>query len=770
MNTWHIHIKGQVQGVGFRPFIFRLANLENLKGWVSNAIDGVHIEINANQKTTHLFLGKILSQAPSLAQITASSITAVEKKEFTHFSIIESTKEGIANLLLSPDFGMCSDCQKELSTTTNRRSKYPFITCTNCGPRYSIIQDLPYDRVATTMQYFEMCDTCLEEDHSPSDRRYFSQTTSCPNCTIQLYLFDNNRITISKNPFEIIEKISQLWSEGKIVAIKGIGGYLLTCNATNKNVIQKLRQLKHRPTKPFALMFPNLDLVKKEVEISKMESQELENVVAPIVILNLKNTADTNLQLEAIAPNLNQIGVMLPYTPLFDLLLEKFKRPIVATSGNISNAPIIFDDKKALAELFTIADFTLTNNRQIVVPQDDSVIRFSFLKKQKIIIRRSRGLAPTYINPQLNFSNQTILSAGAMLKSTFTFLHQGNSFISQYLGDLENFDTTENYRHTIQHFFNLFRSDPEVIICDAHPDYPSTQFAEQLAAASNLPLLKVQHHIAHFAAILGEHNLIQSSEPILGVIWDGTGLGDDGNIWGGEFLIFKNHQFKRCGHLSYFDFILGNKMPKEPRISALVLSKNIPDALKILKEKFTEQEWNIYNKLITKDSILKSSSIGRLFDAVAALLNLCDKQSFEGEAAMLLENLALDFFKENGLDFLSSYFSKLSAQQTISTDEILSGIIEDIQQNKPINFIAAKFHFSLIQSIEAFAKLSNIQKIAFSGGVFQNGVLVDLLQHHLENKYELYFHQSLSPNDENISFGQLIYHQIQQNSANKSVP
>jgi hydrogenase maturation protein HypF len=770
VSTWHIHIKGQIQGVGFRPFIFRLANLENLKGWVSNAIDGVHIEINANQKTTHLFLEKIISQAPSLAQITASSITAVEEKQFTDFSIIESTKEGIANLLLSPDFGMCTDCQKELITTKNRRSKYPFITCTNCGPRYSIIQQLPYDRVTTTMQNFEMCGNCLEEYHSPTDRRYFSQTTSCPNCAIQLSLFDNNRITISKNPFEIIEKISQLWSEGEIIAIKGIGGYLLTCDANNKKVIQKLRQLKHRPTKPFALIFPNLEMVKKEVEISKMESMELKSVVAPIVILNLKNTTATNLQLEVIAPHLNQIGVMLPYTPLFDLLLEKFKKPIVATSGNISNAPIIFEDKKAFVELSTIADFTLTNNRQIVVPQDDSVIRFSYFKKQKIIIRRSRGLAPTYINSHLDFSNQTILSTGAILKSTFTFLHQGNIFISQYLGNLENFDTTKNYQFTIQHFFNLFRSEPEVIICDAHPDYPSTQFAEQLAASSNLPLLKVQHHIAHFAAVMGEHNLIQSSESILGVIWDGTGLGDDGNIWGGEFFIFKNHQFKRCGHLSYFDFILGNKMPKEPRISALILSKNIPDALNFLKEKFTETEWNIYNKIIAKDNTLKSSSIGRLFDAVAALLNLCDKQSFEGEAAMLLENLALDFFKINGLDFQSSYFSKLTSQQTISTDEILAGILEDIQQNKPTNFIAAKFHFSLIQSVEAFAEKININKLAFSGGVFQNGILVDLLIHHLGKNYELYFHQDLSPNDENISFGQLIYYNIQQDSADKSLP
>ena len=767
MNTWHLHIEGQVQGVGFRPFIYRLANLENLKGWVSNTIDGVHIEINADQETSQLFLEKIIEQAPVLAQITASTITAVGEKKFTDFLIKESSKKGIANLLLTPDFSMCTSCHKELIKIRNRRSKYPFITCTNCGPRYSIIQSLPYDRVATTMQYNQMCKNCLKEYHSPSDRRYFSQTNSCPNCRIQLYLFDNNKIKISQNSFEIIEEISHQWEEGKIIAIKGIGGYLLTCDATNKKTIQKLRQLKHRPDKPFALLFPDLQLLKSEVEITEIEAKELESVVAPIVILNLKDTSESTLQLDDIAPNLNQIGVLLPYTPLFDLLLDNFNKPIVATSGNISNAPIIFEDRKALTELSSIADFTLTNDRKIVVPQDDSVVRFSYFRKQKIIIRRSRGLAPTYINPNSNFSTQTVLSTGAMLKSTFTFLHQGNVFISQYLGDLENFETTENYEHTIQHFFNLFKSKPKVIISDAHPDYPSTQFAEQLAATSNLQVLKVQHHIAHFAAVLGECNLTQTEESILGVIWDGTGLGDDGNIWGGEFFTYKNHQFKRCGQLSYFDFILGNKMPKEPRISAIALCKKSPAGLELLKEKFTKQEWNIYSKMIAKSSPLKSSSIGRLFDAVAALLNICDQQSFEGEAAMLLENLALDYFKKHGLDFQTSYFSKLTAKQTISTDEILSGIIEDIQQNRPINFIAAKFHFSLIQSIEAFANLLKIKKIAFSGGVFQNGVLLDLLKHHLENKYELFFHKSLSPNDENISFGQLIYYQIQQESANK---
>lgn len=767
MNTWHLHIKGQVQGVGFRPFIYRLAQQENLCGWVNNAIDGVHIEINANQEKVNLFLEKVIEQGPILARVTGVTIHVVQDQVFKDFTIHESKNEGVANLLVSPDFGMCSDCQEELLNATNRRSGYPFITCTNCGPRYSIVQHLPYDRVATTMSIFDLCDQCLDEYHAPTDRRYFSQTNSCPNCAIELSLFSKQKTIVSKKPVTIIDKTCQLWNEGKIIAIKGLGGYILTCDATNEQAVQQLRQLKYRPAKPFALMFPNLDLLEKEVEISEEESTALQSAVAPIVILNLKNNTDFDLQLKVIAPNLAQIGVMLPYTPLFDLLLRKHKLPIVATSGNRSNAPIIFDDNKALEELSLIADYVLANGREIAVPQDDSVIRFSYFNKQRIIVRRSRGYAPSYINPHLEFSDKTILATGAMLKSTFTFLHQKNVFISQYLGDLGHFDTEESYRLTLQHFFKLFQSEPEILLCDAHPNYSSTQFAEQLATSANLPIMKVQHHIAHFAAILGEHHLTQSVEAILGVIWDGTGLGDDENIWGGEFFVFKDSQFKRWGHLSYFDFMLGNKMPKEPRISALAMGKNIPGALAILKPKFSEEEWNIYQTILTKKHPLKSSSMGRCFDAVAALLNLCDRQTYEGEAAMLLEKQALAYFKTEGLDFQSSYFLNLTSEQTISVDEILTGIIQDIQQKKSVNYISAKFHYSLVQAIKAIAIALKIKKIAFSGGVFQNEVLVDLLLHHLGAKYELLFHQALSPNDENISFGQLIYYQIQEDLVNK---
>lgn len=770
VTTWHIHIEGQVQGVGFRPYVFLMANKYNLDGWVNNTVDGVHVEFNTTKRSAYNFYDDLIKSAPPLARITGHQIYHTEQRHYKGFQIIHSHTVGEAKLLLTPDFAMCSDCRTELYADHNRRKDYPFITCTNCGPRYSIIQALPYDRELTAMDAFQMCSDCANEYENPLDRRYYSQTNSCPNCNIELSLFKSNEALIFQNPELIIEHVAQFWEEGKIIAIKGIGGYLLTCDATNGTAINNLRQRKHRPTKPLALMFPNKQFLEREVDISSPELSELESVAAPIVIFNLKNNNLTELQLGTIAPNLHQIGVMLPYTPLFDLLLKKLNRPIIATSGNISNSPIIFKDEKAIEELGSIANFTLTNNRKIIVPQDDSVVRYSFFKKQKIILRRSRGIAPTYINTDLKLSAKSILAMGAMLKSTFTFLHQGYTYISQYLGDLAHFDTEQNYQHTMAHFLKLFNAQPGTILCDKYKDYASTRYGETIAQTLKKPVHYIQHHIAHFGAILGEHNLLQTEEPVLGVIWDGTGLGNDGQIWGGEFFIYKNHTFNRVGHLTYFDFILGDKMPREPRISALSLCKNIPEAEELLKEKFTIAEWNIYQKILSNNNSLKSSSMGRFFDAVASLLGICDMQTFEGEAAMQLESLALIYLRKNGLDFQTSYCSKPFNGRTFPYQEILINMLEDLKKNKPNEFIAAKFHFSLVHQIEVAAQHFNVQKIAFSGGVFQNSVLVDLCHHHLGKKCELLFHRDLSPNDENISFGQLICFHIQQNLQEKTLP
>jgi hydrogenase maturation protein HypF len=755
--TWHIHIKGQVQGVGFRPFVYLTAKKHDLKGWVNNAYDGVHIEFNANKNLALAFRDEITANAPDLSRITAIHLAEVQQKSFDNFQIIYSQSVGDTNLLITPDFALCSSCRLELYDTKDRRKGYPFITCINCGPRFSIIEQLPYDREHTTMDAFEMCPSCSKEYENPSNRRYYAQTNSCPDCGIKLSLYDTNRKEIASKTEEVMESIVQYWEQGKIVAIKGIGGYLLTCDATNKAAINTLRKRKHRPSKPFALMYPNADTLNKFYLTDRIR-HELESPVSPIVLLNTTKPTSTSNE---ISPGLNQHGVMLPYTPLYEMLLNKFGQPIIATSGNISNSPIVFQDKKAVKELAKIADLIVVNNREIVIPQDDSVVKYTPWKEQRILLRRSRGLAPTYINKELDDSGKSVLSMGAMLKSTFCLMHKHNCYVSQYLGDLEEFDSQQNYQAVIDHFLKLFNVQPDFILCDKHLNYPSTQYGYELSNSFKVPVHAIQHHLAHFGAILGEHNLVHTPSPVLGIIWDGTGLGNDGQIWGGEFFKYEQYDFLRCYHFDYFDFILGDKMPKEPRLSALSAGWDVIGVEELLKDKFTPTEWRIYSKLLNKDNPLKTSSVGRIFDAVASVLGILDQQTYEGEAAMRLEAIATLYFKKYGLDFKESYFLPGEYSYRIPTKSLITNIMMDLRKGIATDFIAAKFHFSLVQLIKIVANKLKISRLAFSGGVFQNGLLVDLIQHHLDTHFELFFHQELAPNDENISFGQQICFQIE---------
>lgn len=759
LDTWHIHIEGQVQGVGFRPFVYTLAQQHRLGGWVKNAEDGVHIEFNARKDTARFFLEKLIRLAPALARITRYRIRQVEKQRFHRFCIVHSSSGRKPSLLLTPDFALCDQCRMELQNPSDRRHGYPFISCTQCGPRYSIIRQLPYDRERTTMQPFMMCRKCTSEYEHPADRRYYSQINSCPACPVNLTLLDTAHRRVGETPDEIIATVAALWKGGQIVAIKGIGGYLLTCDASDPSAIERLRARKNRPTKPLALMYPGLEQIAQKVELQEEEIAALCHPAAPILLVSAKQTEQKTAADHLIAPGLSQIGVMLPYTPLYYLLLRKFGGPIVATSGNVSHSPIIYQDEKAVVELRGIADYLLVNDRHIVVPQDDSVVKFSSFRRQRLVLRRSRGYGPTYINAQLDWPGGTILSTGAMLKSSFGLLHQGNTYISQYLGDLQQFDTLQNYRHTVQHFLGLFDCIPEAIITDRHPDYPSTRYGEQLAKALDVPLTRVQHHVAHFAAVLAENDLIQGSGPVLGIIWDGTGLGDDGQIWGGEFFTYDQRKFVRCAHFDYFRHIAGDKMALEPRLAALSCCRKVHGAYSLLKNKFSATEWKIYHKLLEKEGTLQCSSVGRIFDAVASLLGIMDLQNYEGEAALRLEDLAMEYFQKKGLDLASDYFYQSDGSTSLPTAQLLSGIVADILKGESPALIAARFHCALVELIVMVAKRQGIKKLAFSGGVFQNGLLVDLLLHHLQADHELYFHRQLSPNDENIAFGQLVcYH------------
>lgn len=760
MKSWHLHIEGQVQGVGFRPFVYELAQQQQLAGWVNNTVDGVHIAFNADTEQAERFTAAILHDAPELARITGHQLTVTEPQSFTDFRIIHSRTGGAAKLLLTPDFALCSNCRSELQDPENRRWAYPFITCTHCGPRYSITRRLPYDRETTAMATFSMCPQCRAEYDNHRDRRYYSQTSSCPDCRITLSLIDRENTLLSEDATKIVSAIPQLWEAGKIIAIKGIGGYLLTCDARNDYAIRELRTRKHRPTKPFALMYPSVETIRRDVYLSKTAEVELQRYRAPIVLLKQKTTAGSTIAGSAIAPGLQKVGIMLPYTPLFDQLLREFGHPIVATSGNISNAPIVFEEAQAQRELLEMADYLLSNNRDIVVPQDDSVIQFTPFTGQKIVLRRSRGMAPSYIDQNQLPAKRTILATGAMLKSTFTFFNQGNTFISQYVGDLQHFDTEQSYRHTLQHFFDLFAARPELVLTDKHPEYASTRYGLELAEQLQLPVEQFQHHIAHFGAILGEHQLLHNATPVLGVIWDGTGLGDDGQIWGGEFFLYQDYQFSRCGQFEYFDFILGDKMAGEPRLAALAIAWEVAGAESILRPKFSNIEWPIYRKLLDNGSSLQSSSVGRIFDAVASLLGLADRQSYEGEAALQLESLALAYCEDHGLAFAEHYLPPEHIGLLFPTKKLIEGIISDLQQGTAIAYIAAKFHYSLVLAVELAAQKTGTREIAFSGGVFQNSLLVDLLIHRLNSDFQLYFHRELSPNDENISYGQLISHHI----------
>ena len=770
MKTYHIHIMGQVQGVGFRPYVYRMAQQFGINGEVYNSIDGVHIIFNAIETRAEEFYQSLISNAPAISHITASVINKIANRNFDEFKIISSEYEGQYNVLLTPDFAICEDCRRELKSEigTTRRAGYPFITCTNCGPRYSIVHRLPYDRENTSMSSFEMCSSCSHEYNEPTDRRYFSQTNSCADCGISLSLNSNEKGFQEKDYNTIIPKAIQLLEEGKIIAVKGIGGYLLLCDAANKESISRLRNYKQRPSKPFALMYPNVEMLKADVLLSPVEEKTLTSPSSPVLLLHLKENISSDICLSEIAPGLNQVGVMLPYAPVYELLLNGYNKPVIATSANISNSPIVYKDDEAIEQLNKMADFIISNNREIAVPQDDSVIKFSSFESQKIVIRRSRGLAPTYINPDLPLPKENILATGALLKSTFTLTHQQNIYISQYLGNLDNYDVQKNYHYCLNHFYSLFDTQPEIILTDKHPDYYSTSYGLDLAKEMHIPVKQYQHHEAHFAAVLGENNLLKNDKPVLGIIWDGFGLGNDGQSWGGEFFIYKNYEFERHSHIGYFDYLLGDKMAREPRISALAATVGLKDAEALLKRKFSETEWFNYQKILQKKGNLKTSSAGRLFDAVASLLDVCDISSYEGEAAMYLENLALNYFRKNGLTMSETYFNDEDNVPEISTGKMLTELIADIRKGKDKGFIAAKFHYSLASLVKKIALKLNIQNIALSGGVFQNALLVDLIKKQMTPGQNLFLHHQLSPNDECISFGQLCCYIIEEQKIKNS--
>ena len=541
MPTYHIHIRGQVQGVGFRPFVFKLAQHLRIKGWVSNTTDGVHIEINIEANQLQDFIQSVRNEAPVLSRISGISITALSEKVFPTFEILQDKEVRAADLLLSPDFALCADCRKEMQDPANRRFGYPFITCTLCGPRYSISSALPYDRERTAMQAFQLCGDCKGEYENPLDRRYFSQTNSCPTCGVRLQLLRSDGTGRPGGTQQLLSLVAEALKEGEIIAVKGIGGYLLLADATNAGVVQELRRRKRRPSKPFAVLYPDLAALKGDAFVRAEAEAMLLGPVSPIVLLPRREKPASGIAFNDNAPGLQDIGAMLPHAPLLQALVEAFPRPCIATSGNISNAPIVYKEEQAIAELASVADFFLVHNREIILPQDDSVLRYGPKSGQPLILRRSRGMAPTLVLEAAKSWEGGLLAMGADLKSAFAMLHAGNIYYSQYLGDLDNWQTQANFGHVLDHLHGLFQAKPQKILADAHPGYFSRSLAAEISGAWQLPLELFQHHEAHFAAVLAEHNLLSA------VVVEGTGGGSEGQMWGGNFSFGKTSGFNVLG-------------------------------------------------------------------------------------------------------------------------------------------------------------------------------------------------------------------------------
>jgi len=748
LKTYKIVITGQVQGVGFRPHVYVLAKQHNLSGTVSNNEVGVLIYVSGLKEHILAFYTNLIQNPPKVSNINSHSIQKTGLKKFNSFHIIPSKITSKLNLQLTPDFAICNDCKKEIADKKNRRYHYPFTTCVNCGPRWAITKTFPFERAHTTIDEFEMCNACKKEYTDPSNRRFHSQTNSCSTCGIDIQLTDNLNVSLNISKAHIFESIRSLLNEGKIIAIKNTGGYLLCCDATNKKVINQLRVKKNRPHKPFAILYPSMVLLNQHLKITDEQKEALTSTERPIVIIP-KTSFKGKLALQELAPNLNQLGIMLPYSGILQLLANELTVPIVATSGNIHGSPILSEVKESFDTLYKIADYFLYHNLEIINPQDDSVLKFSAKFGQKVLFRRSRGYAPNFFKSDYK-SDDKIMAMGGHLKSTIAFLPNDYLYISQYLGNLDNYDVYDRFTQTTIKFTKLFEQKPAIILVDKHPAYHSTHFGLELSKKWQVKIHDIQHHKAHFASVIGEHRLFNSENTILGVIWDGTGYGDDGQIWGGEFFEYRSNEMKRISHFEYFDWLAGDKMSKEPKISLLSIADDQMES--VVAGKFSNKEIDIY-QLLKKKNKLKTSSVGRLFDAIASLLNICDINTYEGEAAILLENQLTSFELNN----CKSYCTELVGG-TIRTKLLFNNLCSDFNNGLSKEHIIINFLYTLATLVFKIADSRNIKEIALSGGVFQNTVLIDMLKELAENKYKLYFNRNLAPNDENISYGQIMYY------------
>lgn len=773
-----ILVQGTVQGVGFRPFIYNLAARLTISGSVINTGAGVIIDAQGDAKLLANFTEAIRAEAPPIASIDSIEIKSkppkLEQDNSTKFRILNSTSQHIANTAIPPDINLCSDCLNELFDPTNRRFLYPFINCTNCGPRYTIIESIPYDRPKTSMKVFPMCAACTKEYNDPTNRRFHAQPNACSTCGPQISFHSSDGSLITEvSP--IAATVNALATD-HIVAIRGLGGFHLCVNGCSIDAVSKLRQRKNRPDKPLAIMVANVDTAKTLCHIDHREAELLLSFEHPIVLLKRKRTG---VLTDNISPGIEELGVMLPYTPLHHLMFaqENCPRALVMTSGNHSGSPICTKNDDALSRLSELADYFLLHNREILTRVDDSVVKTA--GESTLILRRARGYAPAKLHTKLQLPQ--ILGCGAGLKNTFSLAKGNNIFPSQHIGNLDNVETADFYQESIEHFEKLYQIVPEAVACDLHPDYPSSRYGISLG----LPVYRVQHHHAHAVAVMVEHNL---TEPVLAIVLDGIGLGNDGTLWGGEILKTSLTDYQRLGSLSHLALPGGDAAATEPwrmGLSALyatfgkegLSAANLPATLRDIDGGAIDV---ICSMLENSFNSPPTSSCGRLFDAVASLLGLRQTISYEGQAAMELEALAKITKTSDWLDKIThnshtSYCNSLhfnKGKWEISSVEFVKMVVDGIRARRHYSSIALDFHLMLIQSVgqlvACIAKETGIQQVVLCGGCMQNSLLLEGFFSLLKLKNLQVFTGNVLPiNDGAISIGQAIIgglHHVSRNS------
>jgi hydrogenase maturation protein HypF len=764
-----IRVEGVVQGVGFRPFVYTLATGLGLTGLVGNDLDGVFVEVEGPPAAISEFLLRLGRDAPPLARIervTTRAITPVRSASFAIAASEPASGSSPRRTLVSPDTATCADCLRELADPADRRFGYPFINCTNCGPRFTIVRDVPYDRPLTTMAAFAMCEPCAAEYHDPGDRRFHAQPTCCPACGPRLALHDPAGHDLARHdPAEHdlarhdpsgrhrpasddpLQAAAELLRQGRVLAIKGLGGYHLAADAACEQAVARLRARKHREDKPFAVMAADLAAAQRLAEVDTAAADLLTGPARPIVLLPRRPHAAVA---NATAPGNRQLGIMLPYTPLHHLLLAAVARPMVLTSGNVSDEPIVYRDEEAPERLAGIADAFLVHDRAIHVRTDDSVART--FRGRPMLIRRSRGYVPEPLALASGFP-RPVLACGAELKNTFCLARGRHAFISHHIGDLENAETLRSFTEGIEHFRRLFDIDPQIVAHDLHPEYLSTKYATELAETGPVRLEGVQHHHAHIASCLADNG---EDGPVIGVAFDGTGYGADGTIWGGEFLAASLATFERGGHLAPVPMPGGAAAIRQPwRMAAAYLGAD-QDQLDVVKR--NQAHWPAVVAMGERgvNSPLTSSA-GRLFDAAAAILGVRDAINYEGQAAVELEQLADP--AEAG-----AYPARIETGdgpfQARGAD-LLHGVIADLTSGVPAPVIAARFHHGVAALIEAGCLLMRerhgLGAVALSGGVFQNLLLLRAAVSRLEARgFRVLVHSRVPCNDGGISLGQAV--------------